>query len=525
MTFLHKLIFSCGFAASALGHSQAEPAKKKPHILLILADDYGWANFGPHLSGDDQDAKQAKMEIQTPNMEALVDSGILLERHYAYKICSPSRSSLQTGRLAVHVNTVNTGVTVQNSEDPVSGYSAIPRNMTGMAQKLRAGGYRTHSVGKWDAGMATPEHTPLGRGYESWVGYYQHANDYWRKGMPFQATGELDNCLNKFTDLSMHNETYRGGYRGKSLSAECLEDPESHPGCYEEHLFKERALEVIDKHDVEEPLFLFYSFHLLHTPLQVPKSYLQKVEEIVAAKGGKPFDTQNRKLYAAMTLYMDEAIGEVVKALKSRGMYDDTLIVFTADNGGPIYEPGSANNYPLKGGKYGDWEGGVRTNTFVSGGFVPKENRGSVFNGVISIADWYATFSGLAGVDGTTDEISDKANEWLKSKGLPLLKGVDSVDQWSSIIKGSNARTEPLHLSEKALLHWPYKLVTGKQVYSAWTGPLYPNCSTVDHALHGEGPFFKDLKVFNREIPVSKDEAVADRLTWVEDCGSGHAQD
>eukprot|EP00959_Pyramimonas_sp_CCMP1952_P126523 2646350-Pyramimonas_sp.AAC.1 len=73
--------------------------------------------------------------------------------------------------------------------------------------------------------------------------------------------------------------------------------------------------------------------------------------------------------------------------MKTKGMWDNTLVIFTSDNGGPIYEPGAANNYPLKGGKYSDWEGGIRTNAFVSGGFVPAARRGSVHSGVVSIAD------------------------------------------------------------------------------------------------------------------------------------------
>mmetsp|Transcript_4041 Transcript_4041/g.13606 ORF Transcript_4041/g.13606 Transcript_4041/m.13606 type:complete len:176 (-) Transcript_4041:292-819(-) len=152
-------------------------AQPKPNVLFILADDYGWANMGVLRRGE-VTSMQAKLEMCTPNAEALIHEGILLDRHYAYKICSPSRSSLQSGRLALHVNSVNTGVTVVNASDHVSGAVGIPRNMTGMAQKLKSAGYKTHMVGKWDAGMATPEHTPLGRGYDSWVRYFQHANDY-----------------------------------------------------------------------------------------------------------------------------------------------------------------------------------------------------------------------------------------------------------------------------------------------------------------------------------------------------------
>ncbi|CAE8634104.1 unnamed protein product, partial [Polarella glacialis] len=112
----------------------AAAVQKKPHIVLILADDHGWANLGAHTrdAADEgsADVQQQRRETHTPNMDALVDEGVLLERHYAYKICAPSRASLQSGRLAVHVNTVNTGVTVQNPADPVSGYAGVPRNMT-----------------------------------------------------------------------------------------------------------------------------------------------------------------------------------------------------------------------------------------------------------------------------------------------------------------------------------------------------------------------------------------------------------
>merc|ERR1719454_1494604 len=100
-----------------------------------------------------------------------------------------------------------------------------------------------------------------------------------------------------------------------------------------------------------------------------------------------------------MVFYLDEAVGELVKALRGKGMWDNTLLVFVSDNGGPIYEPGAANNHPLRGGKLSDWEGGVRTNAFLSGGYVPPERRGSRFSGVISIADWYSTLSEIAGVD------------------------------------------------------------------------------------------------------------------------------
>jgi len=251
----------------------------------------------------------------------------------------------------------------------------------------------------------------------------------------------------------------------------------------------------------------------------VPAAYLKKVDDQAVAAGQKPVDTQNRRLYAAMTMWMDEAIGEVAAALRTRGMWNNTLVVFSSDNGGPIYEPGSANNHPLKGGKYTDWEGGVRVNAWLSGGFVPAEKRGTRFAGVMSIADWYGTLCELAGID-QADTAAEKANKWLKKRGLPLLPPVDSVPQWGFIMNGTNGRPS-LHVSEQALLQYPYKLVTGSQTYSRWQGELYPNCSTVESASSDKGPVFQDLKIFDVNVQLAETAALQDEITWVEDCGAG----
>jgi len=487
----------------------------KPHVVFILADDYGWSWLGHHVR---HETAERAAEVHTPNLDSLIDSGILLDRHYAYKICSPSRSALQSGRLPTHVNTVNTGVTALNASDPVSGFAGIPRNMTGLGEKMKAGGYRTHMVGKWDAGMATPQHTPLGRGYETWLGYFQHANDYYRKNTGLQATGEVDSCLNAHTDFSFYNSTYRGPVPDEvSRSSKCRRSAAADPSCYEEHVFKTRVLQIIDNHDVTEPLFLMYAFHLLHTPLEVPQSYLKLVDSLVSAAGGH-FDSSNRRLYAAMTYYMDEAVGAVVSGLKARGMWDDTLLVFASDNGGPIYEPGASNNYPLKGGKFNDFEGGVRTNAFISGGQIPVEKRGTVHTGVVSIADWYGTLCGIAGVE-QEDRKAEAANPVLRAMGLPELMPVDSVQQWPHFIAGTNGRGGSLHLSEQAVLLWPYKLVFGEQPYGRHTGPQFPNCTTVHSLQSDHGPGFVDVKVFGSAVNLSAARSKQDELVWMESCG------
>ena len=109
----------------------------KPHILMALIDDWGWANAGYHRSIGDP-------EVQTPVIDELVADGIELNNHFAYKFCSPSRCALQSGRSPIHVNTENLGIGVHNKSDAIRGYAGIPTAMTGIAQLLKTkGGFRT----------------------------------------------------------------------------------------------------------------------------------------------------------------------------------------------------------------------------------------------------------------------------------------------------------------------------------------------------------------------------------------------
>jgi len=116
-----------------------------------------------------------------------------------------------------------------------------------------------------------------------------------------------------------------------------------------------------------------------------------------------PQEGHTRQLYAAMVHYADTVLGEVVDLLAQRQMWNNTLLVFVSDNGGAIYGNGSAggNNWPLRGGKGSNTEGGIRVCSFASGGWLPSEVRGTKHEGLVAAWDWYATFSELAGVDPT----------------------------------------------------------------------------------------------------------------------------
>lgn len=170
-----------------------------PNILFLLIDDLGWGNIGFN--------SPTNPEIQTPNIDHLATKeGLILNRHYVHYCCSPTRTSLQTGRLPVHVNTLNSGPTL----DPHSG---APINMTIIAEKLKysAMNYSTHFVGKWDAGSATPQQIPHGRGYDTSFGYLSHANTWFTNDMwsrPCQQYGfdiydlwDTDKVCDQYVDL------------------------------------------------------------------------------------------------------------------------------------------------------------------------------------------------------------------------------------------------------------------------------------------------------------------------------------
>lgn len=166
--------------------------------------------------------------------------------------------------------------------------------------------------------MVTPKHLPINRGYVKSLFYFGHGIDYFDCGVPVTAVGEINICLNRFVDLWFNNKP------GKKLCKR-----------YIENVFADYAiLQMKQAKKRKKPLFLFYSSHLVHTPLQVPEKYLKKFAFI---------DNIQRRHYAAMVNYLDMVVGRLVNNLKKRNMYKDTLILFLSDNGGAIYTSGGVS--------------------------------------------------------------------------------------------------------------------------------------------------------------------------------------
>jgi len=143
---LLSLVITINIIATAANASKTLP----PHIFFVIVDDFGWGEVGYHRT----EAHGPHSDWRTPTIDTLVEEGVEMNRHYVHMTCTPSRAAFQSGRLPAHV--------LMDLAGPCDKNGAIPRNMTGIAQVLKRGGYETHQIGKWDAGMATPKHTPKG---------------------------------------------------------------------------------------------------------------------------------------------------------------------------------------------------------------------------------------------------------------------------------------------------------------------------------------------------------------------------
>jgi len=243
-------------------------------------------------------------------------------------------------------------------------------------------------------------------------------------------------------------------------------DLENNTGWIDYQLLDE-TMRIIDEYDPAsgKPLFMLHSFHSIHTPLDPPDELIARWEGNLMLEG-----MPGRKSYAGMVEWTDGAVGMMVDKFKEKGMWDHTIMVMTSDNGGPTYGGslvsnglpfpplyGGANNYPLRGSKTTEFEGGLRLNSFVSGGIIPQKMRGTHLDiGYMHVADWYATFVALGGGE-MYDELAAKA-------GVPQ---PDSVNMWPLI---SGASTEPareeLYISPSCLIDGNFKLLTGRDLAS-----------------------------------------------------------
>eukprot|EP00939_MAST-03C_sp_MAST-3C-sp1_P004453 g4453.t1 len=258
---------------------------------------------------------------------------------------------------------------------PGSAYG-LPLNETTLAEKMKSAGYDTHMAGKWHLGFYRWDMTPTFRGFNSFLGFYAGGEDY-------------------FTHMNAGHYDFRRDPRpfcGENCSEIAAEDQ----GTYSTFAFTREAIRVVREHDAKKtntPLFLYLAYQGVHAPAEAPEAYVNAYNDTIA--------DPKRRTFAGMLSAVDEGIGNVTAELKRLNMFDDTLVVFTSDNGGPIKggDAVGARNWPLRGGKHSVWEGGVRATAFVSGRGVAEKLKGGTFDGLMHGADWFPTLADVAGFD------------------------------------------------------------------------------------------------------------------------------
>jgi len=315
-----SILFSCSIESDS-----------KPNIIIILADDAGYSDFG--FMGSD--------EIKTPNIDQLALDGVTFNNAYvSASVCSPSRAGLLTGMYQQRFgHECNLDSDVNNSFDP---------NQITIAEALKTEGYSTGLIGKWHLGDKSQNH-PLKNGFDYFWGFISGARNYF-----YDPNEKSRNSIRNVVEN--YSETNFEGYLTDVLG--------------------NKAVNFIDKnHQSNTPFFLFLSFNAPHTPMQAKNEVLEK------------FKDNPRRVYASMMWSMDEAIGNVIDGLKENNQYDNTIIYFLSDNGAAMSN--DASPFPFKGWKGNQFEGGIKTPMIMT--WKNKIKSNTQFDGFISALDIFKT--------------------------------------------------------------------------------------------------------------------------------------
>lgn len=367
-------------AFSALSNGKIKETAKsteRPNILIIIPDDMGWRDAGYHGS-----------EIKTPNIDKLAESGVRLNQHYVMPTCTPTRVSLMTGKYPSRYGIMGPDYgEVIDLGDPT------------LASILKENGYFTAIAGKWHLG--SPPYTPLKYGFQSSYGYFDGQIE------PYTHEYKTETALTERRSWHRDDEYF---------------DEEGHVT----DLLTKEAIRVIEE-DREEPFFLYLAHHVPHYPLDEPDEWMSIYDD----KDMFP----SRKLFAASVTHMDDAIGKIIEALELTGQRENTLILFTSDNGGQLnwqsdteYRGKYANkphnvlgnNYPLRGWKGDLYEGGIRVPAFVNW---PERLEPGVIDFPVHISDWLPTLCELMKIETPSNQILDGKSIW------PILIGEQKLPE------------------------------------------------------------------------------------------------
>ncbi len=382
---LPSRLFAFALLALALLFPHQLPAADQPHIVYILANDLGWKDVGYHGG-----------KPSTPRLDALAAAGARLERFYTLPNSTPTRAAVMTGRYPMRYGMQMLSLL------PWSSYG-LPLNERLLPQALKMVGYRTAAFGQWQLGHASRDLLPTHRGFDYFYGSHNALLNHFRK-----------------TDLTGK----RDWHRGERLIRE---------KGYATSLIARDAAAFIADHDASRPLFIYVALPAPAAPLQAPADYLAQYQDV---------SDEQLRTYYAMVSAMDAAVGTIVDAIETKGIGDNTLIVFHSDNGGAVrnkYSSGDADvsrrvasNGPFKNGRGSMYEGGVRV---VALAVWPGRIEPGVISERIHVTDMYPTLLNLAGAP------LDNQNQ---------VKPIDGIDAWPVITAGELSSREDMliHVDE-----------------------------------------------------------------------------
>lgn len=391
------------FVPALISHAKAAD---KMNVVVILADDLGWGDVGYHFS-----------DVKTPNIDKLAQDGIILDRFYTAPVSSPTRAGLLTGRYPNRFGIRETVI------PPWRDFGLDVEEET-LADMLGKAGYDNRAIiGKWHLGHSRKEYHPLSRGFTHFYGLYNGALNYF--------THLRDGQLDWHNDW---NPCYDKGYTTDLITAESVK-------CINEYS------------QSDNPFFLYVAFNAPHSPL------LAKEEDIALYTGNFNQLTQaekDRVTYSAMVTCMDRGIGAIRKALQDKGIEDNTLIIFFSDNGGdPNF---GATSTPLRGGKFQEFDGGVRSPAIVS--YPAKWAGKRTIKQVVGFVDIMPTIRSMLNIEGTPKRPFDgmdissllSGQQTVLARDFYLGCGAVVNNNYKLILKGKN---EKVKLSYDFLSYYP----------------------------------------------------------------------
>jgi len=359
-------------------------ADRKPNVILILADDLGYKEIGCY----------GQRKIKTPHLDQLAKDGMRFNRNYSGNaVCAPSRCVLLTGKHPGHAYIRN------NGELKPEGQRPIPLEELTLAEVFKKEGYVTGAFGKWGLGGPGTEGDPMNQGFDHFYGYncQRHAHSYYpdylwsdRQRVPLANTPPVPGHASLAKDADPQSPQSYLAFQGKEYAPDQI---------------NEQVLQFI-KDNQEKPFFLYYPTLIPHLALHVPNEELQPYlglqwndPPFTKAKGyGYTPHFTPRAAYAAMITRMDRYIGKVLTLIENLGLTDDTIIIFTSDNGTTHLKLEVDYDFfdsvgTLRGLKGSLYEGGIRVPLLVK--WPGRIKAGTVSNQITGFEDWMITLHSM----------------------------------------------------------------------------------------------------------------------------------